>query len=383
MSEALIRVLFYLCLMGPLYCYGQEQRKWEIKGYIKGMMMSTQDPYQGGRLLSEFAQTRVRNDLDITQHVSFRLDARFSLYGGDLVERYPIIYDAMGHDRGLVDLTSENGFMEHYITVFNVDRMLVDVDFNKWNLSIGRQRINWGINTLWNPNDVFNAYDFFDFDYEERPGRDAVRFQFATGDMSFVELATAYEENHDPSTAILYRFNRRGYDWQIIAGKARGNWLGGIGWAGNIGDLGFKGEIRYTNFYDYPRWENGMVASLGVDRTFEPGWYIGLNSFYNGEMKNPIVAKTYSSDNYSSNFMAGSALSYQRALALQASRQFNIKWNSGLVLLCADGGQWVAMPSLGYSLSDDLEALLTGIGFYGKSPQQSNVFLRLKWSFSS
>lgn len=383
MSEVFIRVLLSLCLMGPLYCYGQVQRKWEIKGYIKGMMMSTQDPYHGDRLISEFTQTRVRNDLNISQHISLRMDARFSIYGGDLVERYPIIYQTMDNDRGMVDLTFENDIMEHYSTVFNVDRMLLDVDYNKWNLSIGRQRINWGVNTLWNPNDVFNAYDFFDFDYEERPGRDAVRFQCATGDMSFVEFATAYEENNDPSTAILYRFNRKGYDWQILTGKARGNWLGGIGWAGNISELGFKGEIRYSYFHDDPPLEYGMVASLGVDRTFEPGWYIGLNSFYNGEMKNPLVKAAYSSDTYFSNLMGGSALSYQRALALQLSKQFNIKWNSGLVLLYADGGQWVVMPSLNCSLREDLEALLTGMGFYGNSSQQSNVFLRLKWSFSS
>ncbi|MFM7054642.1 MAG: hypothetical protein ACKOX7_07875, partial [Bacteroidota bacterium] len=186
-----------------------------------------------------------------------------------------------------------------------------------------------------------------------------------------------------PTTAILYRFNKKRYDWQILAGKSLDNWLGGIGWAGNISDLGFKGEFRFTNFDDDPRWENGIVASLGVDRTFEPGWYVGLNSFYNGEAKKILGANAYSSDSYSSNLTAGSALSYQRALALQASRQFNVKWNSSLVLLCADGGQWLVMPSLSYSLGENLDASLTGMGFYGKAPQQSNVFLRFKWSFSS
>ena len=35
----------------------------------------------------------------------------------------------------------------------------------------GRQRINWGQTFVWNVNDVFNAYSYFDFDYKERPGR--------------------------------------------------------------------------------------------------------------------------------------------------------------------------------------------------------------------
>ena len=383
MAKAFFKVFLALALIGPFVCHGQEQSKWEIKGYIKGMMMSTQDPYQGDQLLSEFAQSRLRNDWTISKHISFRMDARLSLYAGDLVERYPMIYEIMDNDPGIVDLTMENDFVDNYLTVFNVDRLLMEMDFKKWNLTVGRQRINWGVNTLWNPNDVFNAYDFFDFDYEERPGRDAVRFQYATGDMSFVELATAYEDGYDPSSAILYRFNRSGYDWQLLAGKTLGHWLGGLGWAGNIRDLGFKGEVRFNNLDDDPRWENGVVASLGIDRTFEPGWYIGLNSFYNGEAKNPLVASGHTNYNYSSSITGGSSLSYQRALAVQVTRQFNIKWNSSLVVLCGDGGQWVAMPSLSYSLGEDLEALLTGMGFYGKAPQQSNVFLRLKWSFSS
>lgn len=383
MPNAFISVTLVLALTGPFYSFGQDRSKWEIKGYIKGMMMSTLDPYQGDRLLSEFVQTRVRNEFTFSQHVSMRMDTRLTLYGGDFVRRYPMVYEIIDKDPGIVDLTLGNEFLYQYHTVLNVDRLLMDLDFNKWNLTIGRQRINWGINTLWNPNDVFNAYDFFDFDYEERPGRDAVRFQYATGSMSFLELAMAHEEGYDPSAAFLYRFNRKGYDLQMLVGKTRGNWLGGIGWAGNISDLGFKGEIRFTNFNDDPQWENGIVASFGIDRTFEPGWYVGLNSFYNGEAKNPFVKLGQSSDSNTSNFTGGSALSYQRAMALQVSRQFNMKWNSGFILLYADGRQWVAMPSLGYSLAEDLEASLTGMGFYGKVPQQSNVFLRLKWSFSS
>ena len=32
----------------------------------------------------------------------------------------------------------------------------------KLQLRVGRQRINWGINTTWNPNDIFNSYNIYD-----------------------------------------------------------------------------------------------------------------------------------------------------------------------------------------------------------------------------
>ena len=37
------------------------------------------------------------------------------------------------------------------------------------------------MNLVWNPNDLFNAFSFVDFDYEERPGSDALRIQKYTG----------------------------------------------------------------------------------------------------------------------------------------------------------------------------------------------------------
>ena len=75
--------------------------------------------------------------------------------------------------------------------VFNttIDRVFLEYNKNDWEVRVGRQRINWGINLAWNPNDVFNAYSFFDFDYEERPGSDAIRIRKYTGIASSVELA--------------------------------------------------------------------------------------------------------------------------------------------------------------------------------------------------
>ena len=55
---------------------------------------------------------------------------------------------------------------------------IYDYRDNKINFRIGRQRINWGTTTIWNPNDIFNAYNFLDFDYEERPGMDGGKFQY-------------------------------------------------------------------------------------------------------------------------------------------------------------------------------------------------------------
>ena len=71
----------------------------------------------------------------------------------------------------------------------NFDRANVKWTLDKFELTVGRQRINWGQNLIWNPNDIFNAYNFFDFNYVERPGSDAVLMELFTGDFSSVQLA--------------------------------------------------------------------------------------------------------------------------------------------------------------------------------------------------
>ena len=70
---------------------------------------------------------------------------------------------------------------ENMVLNMMFDRLYVQWVKNDWEIKLGRQRINWGVNLAWNPNDWFNAYSFFDFDYEERPGSDAVRVTYYTG----------------------------------------------------------------------------------------------------------------------------------------------------------------------------------------------------------
>ncbi len=70
--------------------------------------------------------------------------------------------------------------------------------------------------------------------------------------------------------AAMYRFNVFSYDIQLLAGiLSEEDYLGGIGWSGNIGGAGFRGEATYfhpkQNFSD----TSGMfMGSVGLDYTF-------------------------------------------------------------------------------------------------------------------
>ena len=100
-----------------------------------------------------------------------------------------------------------------------LDRLYLDYVKGNLEVRLGRQRVNWGINTVWNPNDIFNAFTFTDFDYEERPGSDALRVKYYTGFASSIEIAVkAFDRKEDAVGGILWKFNKWNYDFQALVG---------------------------------------------------------------------------------------------------------------------------------------------------------------------
>ena len=99
-------------------------------------------------------------------NLSLGLEVRNRIYFGDV----PTIQG----DEGLVNMAFYAVRESNFVFNSMIDRLWLKYQKEKIELSIGRQRVNWGVNTIWNNNDLFNAYNFIDFDYIERPGSDVI-----------------------------------------------------------------------------------------------------------------------------------------------------------------------------------------------------------------
>lgn len=163
-----------------------------------------------------------------------------------------------------------------------VDRLMMSYTHLKFTLTLGRQRINWGINTIWNPNDLFNASNFLDFDYEERPGTDGLRMQYFPNTNTSLEAGFKLGENSDQTVlAVLYKTNKWNYDLQLLTGIYYTDWVIGCGWAGNIKDAGFKGEFSYfIPKNESSEGNNVLSTSLTLDYSFNNNWYASLSTLY-------------------------------------------------------------------------------------------------------
>ncbi len=148
-----------------------------------------------------------------------------------------------------------NSFLDLSLNIFNeksfflnstIDRAYVQYTHQNFVATVGRQRINWGQSFVWNPNDIFNVQNYFDFDYIEKPGSDAVRLQYYTGYASDAELAAKLDQDKRLTAAGYFRFNDWNYDFQVLGGLFAGeDLMAGLGWSGSVKGAGFRGETSY------------------------------------------------------------------------------------------------------------------------------------------
>lgn len=376
---------FFLLLLLPAgTILSQEKNPVTLGGYVTTMQSSMFEKLSGSFMNENLLHNRLNFKAYISNGITFTGELRNRLFTGDFVRMGSYYSDIIGYDRGFADMSwnliNENSFL------FNttLDRLNVDFTFNKFQITAGRQRINWGQTFVWNPNDIFNAYSFFDFDYVERPGSDAVRLQYFTSSSSAAEIAVKVDNNHDITAAGLYRFSLWGYDIQFLAGFVNGqDIVVGTGWSGAIGGLSFRGEVSWFDQYeDFPGDESTVLATTGFEKIFKNNSMAQVQIMYCNNPTGLNDFNSFYSGNLSSKDLAFSVFSAFGQFTWAATPLINLT-ASAMWLPDLDG--WFAGPSFDYSLAQNLDFSLIWQHFDalmgGEKSKINLAFLRLKYSF--
>ncbi len=398
-----MKTRFYILLASLWLAIGSvaQENKFQVSGYAKflGTFNFFNTDYLPPNIPPTLAIPKSYQDYQIhnrfdfryyaNEHWSFGAGMRNRLLWGYQVSNFPGYTQLLEFDPGLVDMSffwwDQGDVLLH--TIF--DRAWGQWENDKWIVRMGRQRINWGVNTVWNPNDIFNQYNYLDFDYEERPGSDALRIQF------FPNYSESFELGFSPSdtlansvAALLYKFNRWNYDFQVLGGYYRSDAIIGGAWAGNIYGAGFKGELSYYKATKNSRQDN-LTFSTTLDYQFKSGLYLMLSYLYNGLGENRITLSGLVQTN--SNLLDAKNLFFFRNTIFN-SVQFNITplFNANLALMYTpDLKNLIFFPTLSYSIMENLDALLAVQHFVSTNPYENNnvewmsalIFVRLKYSF--
>jgi len=382
MKKYLIMIPSVLLTVATLFA--QDKQPISMSGYLTTMQSATFDSLSGPFLNENLIHNRLNLKGYLNDNITVAAEIRNRLFTGDLVRLGDYYTDLIGADNGFADM-SWNIFEEQSF-VFNttLDRLWIDLQYEKFQITVGRQRINWGQAFVWNPNDIFNAYSFFDFDYIEKPGSDAVRLQYFTTSSSAAELAVKVDNNNDITAAGLYRFNKWGYDIQFLAGVVQGeDVVIGTGWSGALGSISFRGEASwFDNYEDFPGSESTVLITTGFDKVFNDNSTAQIQLIYCNNTLKPDSYTSFYSGNLSSKDMVFSEFSAFGQYTWAATPLLNIGLSA---MWFPDLKGYFAGPSIDYSLAENIDFSLLWQHFNSiMAGTRTNInlgFLRLKYSF--
>ncbi len=368
---------------------GKVNCKFTTRGYLKDLQYASFTTRPDSVMYDHLLHNRMNFRLYAGDNFTAGLEIRNRLLAGETLRKTPAYADALGHDRGLVDMSWNLLDGQGMVLNMQVDRAWINWTKGNWDLRLGRQRINWGVNLVWNPNDLFNTLNFVDFDYEERPGTDALRLQYATGSFSSADFVIAPgKDSASHSVAAMYRFHKWQYDFQVLAGWSMTDWVAGAGFAGNLGNAGLKGELSYflpaRHFGDSV---SVLVVSFSGDYGFRNGLYLHVSGLFNSSGENQIQNIQQVMASFSGDLTAKNLMPSKWSAFLQVSGNVTPLVRADLAAIYGAGMNLLfIMPSVQFSLSDNIDASLIGQSLYGGSGSKfSNwinfVFLRIKWSF--
>jgi len=280
------QIIILLLLITRLTFAQQEkkQKKYSFDGYVTNMQsVMFQDSITGNWLNDNLIHNRLNFSWFPNDIFTVKVGTRTRFFSGETVKYTPDYGKNMQKDNGIIDLNtnifSENSFLLNT----QIDRANISYEKGNLNVTIGRQRINWGRSFVWNPNDIFNSYSFFDFDYPEKPGSDAIRIQYYTSAISSAEMVVKADSSQKCSYAGMYRFSLGSYDIQFMGGQINEqDYVLGTGWEGSLKSISFKGEATYLhpkrNFKDTT---GLLVACASISYGFPNSAFLQFEFLYN------------------------------------------------------------------------------------------------------
>ncbi len=369
MKGDVTRLVFVLLvsLGGPMSAAAEDRdiaplKNLHVSGYFQAIplhiTLDLPEPVGKQRITEYRLQNRLNLRMDFTPDFTFHWQMRSRLIAGNWVTNDAFYTDAMTRDSGLFNLSWTIAEGEDWILHSVPDRLYGDWSKEDWSVRVGRQRVNWGVNIITNPNDIFNPYSVYEFDYPERPGSDTLRIQHFIGFGSRVELAVKpASEIKESVAAILYAFRLGSYDLQAIGGYYRDRVATGAGWAGTIGSAGFKGETMHYADIEAANGnrETNYILAASVDYVFPGSLFLVAEYLYNQEGGKDDLE-----------YLAGRLLSdnpsYSRhQAALRASYRLTPRLRTSFTLIgFPDRDSAFVSPALTWSVIENLDLRVLG-----------------------
>ena len=359
----------------------------EFSGYIQSLTQWGLSSDSSSAWILGNVQNRLQLKWNPNEQNRFRLEIRNRLLWGDLYAQYPELVDQIGIDPSWVDLNFHYRLKSNLIANHTIDRLYWNGIFGMWNVTVGRQRIHWGMHNAWNPNDLFNTHNFLDFDYFERSGTDALRIQGSIGMESSLEFAFhPARSNQKQILGMRYNSHVGTYDIQWISAYFQGEFSFGGAWAGPIGGSLWKTEWsvftgKETNMQNI---QTAWVVATSLEYSFPKQWYVSASILIQSDWSSSTV---FTSIDPALSVTPKSLFPSPITGMLQGSKTVDDRWNIQLMALYASENNvfllypGITMDAGNQTLLEFRGQLIRSDGNKHDHPFLQNYYLTFKWNF--
>jgi hypothetical protein len=169
---------------------------------------------------------------------------------------------------------------------------------------------------------------------------------------------------------------------QLITGWYKTHPTLGAGWAGNIKDAGFKGEVQY--FIAGKDSDDHLNMTLEGDYMFKKGWYVNMGLLFNNQGLNQPINYWNSLD---LKLSPENLMPTKWNVIVTTSKELTPLLSANMSMLYAPGTNLaILFPSVQYNLATNLDVNLIWQSFFAELSNRFEAvnhrcFLRIKWSF--
>lgn len=353
-----------------------------LHGYLKFLheadLLENPDTLLTGQLI----HNRIESRWKINENFYFRGALRTRFYYGQSISAIPDFGKRLSQRQQLLPLDLLLINEESAVLYTESDRLYFGFRNDLLDIRTGRQRINWGTNLIWNPNDIFNTYDILDFDYEERRGTDAIRIQFSPNEIYTVELAAAPQPDSNSTYALMVKNHVGSYDLQVFTGLTNRHPVAGAGWAGNLGSAGYKGELTW--YGATANQDQQFLASMTLDYSPGKGWYTYLSALYQSAIQDQ--SDFMPTDLRRTQVYARYLMPFHWTVYAGAMKEINPIWSTQWAIIYGNGNNsLIAFPSTTCSVAENLQLLFSSQIYFQENTawewEAASAFLRVRWDF--
>lgn len=281
--------LIFILFMSPAFTGN------DIYGYFESQQDVVKIP---GREVG-FGYSKLRVDLDAapSNHFCIRANLIARFYDGRTTFDYFYFLDEslLQFPEDWADSQVPSELLVKYEDDLFIDNAFLEIYFEHFDLTLGRQQISPGVGYVWNHTDVFNRKDVMDPTYEQS-GVPAVRGDFQVGSSWTLTGIFQSREDWDQST-IYWQLKRSlgSFDCSAVYARtprestsiacgavSRERDLLGLNLEGSAGDIGMRSELVLHRL-DQDGDSLYLETIVGADYTFDNSLYV-LGEFLVNEL---------------------------------------------------------------------------------------------------